>query len=66
VAFARSEARVIVTRDADFLRIAGRSADHSGIVFYTSIKSIREIIEALILIHEVLEPKEMAGHIEFV
>ncbi len=63
--FARAEARVIVTRDQDFLRVAGR-VDHPGIVFYTSNQSIREIIEGLILIYEVLLPDEMGGRIEYV
>ena len=66
LAFARSESRVMVTRDPDFLRMAGNSPDHPGVAFYTSSISIREIIEGLILIHEVLSPDEMAGHIEFI
>ena len=63
--FARAEARVIVTRDQDFLRIASRPLDHAGIVFYTANQSIREIIEGLILIYEVMTPDELAGQIEY-
>lgn len=63
--FARAEARVIVTRDQDFLRVAGSTLDHSGIVFYTGNQSIREIIEGLILIYEVMLPDEMAGRVEY-
>jgi predicted nuclease of predicted toxin-antitoxin system len=63
--FARSEKRVIVTRDQDFLRLASGALDHSGIVFYTAHQSIREIIEGLILIYEVMLPSEMAGHVEY-
>ena len=66
LAFARSEHRVIVTRDTDFLRMVGDSTDHPGIAFYTSAKSIREIIEGLILIYEVLTADEMSGQIEFI
>ena len=65
LSFARAEDRVIVTRDQDFLRIASRAADHSGIVFYTANKSLREIIEGLILIHEVMVPSEMMGSVEY-
>jgi predicted nuclease of predicted toxin-antitoxin system len=63
--FARSEGRVIVTRDQDFLRVARRVADHPGVAFYTSNQSLREIIEALILVYEVMLPEEMVGQIEY-
>lgn len=63
--FARDEGRVIVTRDQDFLRLAGGALDHSGIVFYTSNQSMRELIEGLILIYEVMLPSEIAGLTEY-
>lgn len=63
--FARDEGRVIVTRDQDFLRLAGSALGHSGIVFYTANQSIREIIEGLILVCEVMMPDELAGKIEY-
>lgn len=63
--YARDEARVIVTRDQDFLRLAAGTSDHSGIVFYTANQSIREIIEGLILVYEVLTASEMAGRVEY-
>lgn len=63
--FGRAENRVIVTRDQDFLRSASGASDHSGIVFYTANQSIREIIEGLILIFEVMTPGEIAGGIEY-
>lgn len=62
--FAHSQRRVIVTRDQDFLRLAVRT-DHSGIAFYTSNQSLREIIEGLILMYEVMMPSEMNGAIEY-
>jgi len=33
LAFARNEGRVIVTHDADFLRLASQSSDHWGIAY---------------------------------
>ena len=45
--FARTEGRVIVTRDQDFLRVAAQMSDHCGIVFYTANQTMREIIEGL-------------------
>jgi predicted nuclease of predicted toxin-antitoxin system len=62
--FAHLERRVIVTRDQDFLRLA-LNHDHSGVAFYTSNQSLREIIEGLILIYEVMIPGEMNGEIEY-
>jgi len=64
--FARTERRVIVTRDQDFLRRASRVSDHSGLVFYTANQSVREIIEGLILIYEVMEPEEIVGRVEYI
>jgi predicted nuclease of predicted toxin-antitoxin system len=63
--FARAEGRVIVTRDQDFLRMSRRVTDHSGIVFYTANQSMREMIEGLILIYEIMVPGELAGSIEY-
>lgn len=66
LAFVRSEQRVIVTHDPDFLRIARRTADHPGIAFcHQTARSIGEIIRRLILIYEVLTADEIAGRVEF-
>jgi hypothetical protein len=55
-----------VTHDADFLRYASRSSDHPGIAYcHMGARSVGEIIRSLILIYEVLTPKEMAGHVEY-
>ena len=64
--FIRREGRVVVTHDADFLRYASRSSDHPGIAYCRmGARSVGEIIRSLILIYEVLTPKEMAGHVEY-
>ena len=64
--YARSERRVIVTHDEDFLRLAVHSNDHPGIAYcHQTARSMGEIIRALILIYEALTPEEMAGHVEF-
>ena len=63
--FGLAEGRVIVTRDQDFLRLASGMLDHPGIVFYTANQSMREIIEGLILIYEVMLASEMMGHVEY-
>ncbi|MGQ0761806.1 MAG: DUF5615 family PIN-like protein [Acidobacteriota bacterium] len=64
--YARAQRRVIITRDQGFLRLASQRRDHAGIVFYTANQSMREIIEGLILICEVMTPDEMVGQVEYI
>lgn len=64
--FVQREGRVLVTHDADFLRIAAQGVDHPGIAYcQKSARSLGEIIRSLILIHEVLSPEEMAGRVQY-
>jgi predicted nuclease of predicted toxin-antitoxin system len=66
LAFAQREGRVLVTHDADFLRLAAQGVDHPGIAYcHKSARSIGEIIRNLILIHEVLMPEEIAGRVQY-
>ncbi|RME50894.1 MAG: hypothetical protein D6790_20660 [Caldilineae bacterium] len=65
-AYVQNEQRVIVTHDADFLRLASHSVEHSGVVYCRmGARSIGEMIEGLILIYEVLSPTEIRGRVEF-
>ncbi len=64
--FARAQHRVVVTRDQTFLGADSQGGNHCGIVFYTANQSIREIIEGLILMYEIMTPAEMFGHVEYV
>src|SRR6185312_397006 len=62
----RSQGRVLVTDDTDFLIIARSTDDHAGIVYCRRTKhSMGEIIRFLILLHGVYEPKDMIGRVEF-
>ena len=66
--FIRSHAEgwVIVTQDADFLRLHFQQQPHAGIVYYQqSTTQHWQVVEGLLLIHEVLEPTEMIGRLEF-
>jgi len=64
--FAQETGRVIFTQDQDFLIIASQRTDHAGITFCRKgRKSIGQIIEALVLIYEVLFPEDLAGRVEF-
>ena len=64
--FATREQRVLVTHDADFLRLADRIPQHTGIAYSTrTARSLGEMIRSLILIYEVLTPEEMTGRVEY-
>jgi uncharacterized protein with PIN domain len=65
LARARSEGRVIFTQDDDFLRLHAAGFEHAGIVYAAQQTPIGDIIYGLMLIHQVLEPEEMAGHVEY-
>jgi uncharacterized protein with PIN domain len=61
---ARVEGRIVVTRDADFLRLQYRG--HMGIAYYAQgSRSVGQIVTALELIFEALGSEEMRDHVEF-
>ena len=58
--------RVIFTQDDDFLKIAAQTDNHPGIVYCRQgTRSIGQIIESLVLIHEVYSSEDMKGRVEF-
>lgn len=64
--FARAGGRVLVTHDADFLRLASFSSDPNGIAYCAKdTRSVGQMVESLVLIFEVLTPQEMAGRVEY-
>jgi predicted nuclease of predicted toxin-antitoxin system len=67
IAYGLAENRVILTNDDDFLRHHQQGGAHAGIVYcQQQRRSIGEIIRALELIWEVLEPTDMQNQVEFV
>lgn len=65
LAHARNTRRVVVTHDSDFLRLH-REQEHAGIAYCEQgTRSIGQLVAGLVLICQVLEPREMAGRIEF-
>lgn len=65
--FARREGRMLVTHDDDFLVMANLTNDHCGIAYcHIHARSMRQIIDALILIHGVLTPNDTRGKVEYV
>jgi predicted nuclease of predicted toxin-antitoxin system len=64
--FALSENRVLVTHDADFLRLNAANVPHAGIAYcHPESRSIGKIIRQLVLIWEILEPEEVSGRVEW-
>ena len=66
MAFALREKRVIVTQDAGFIDRIKKGEKNCGVAFCEQgTSSIGEIISALVLIYQILEPDEMIGHVEY-
>ncbi len=65
LAFALSEGRVIVTQDADFLRLHAAGRPHAGIVYVPQQTAVGTIVRGLMLIYDILSPEDMANHVEF-
>ena len=66
LAAARLGGRVVVTHDADFLRLHGRGVHHAGIVFIPKgLRTVGEAVRGLVILAECLTAAEMADHLEF-
>ena len=63
--FAKSSNRVLVSFDADFLRLHRSGAVHAGIASGRRPLGVGEIIEGLMLIHGVFDAEEMKGRVEY-
>jgi len=58
--------RVLVTHDSDFVRMHRAGQPHAGIVYgEQGTRTIGQIVSVLITIHDILEPREMVGRLEF-
>jgi uncharacterized protein with PIN domain len=66
IEFAHAHQRVLVTHDDDFLTRAKVGLEHAGIAYcHPQSRSIGQIIAALMLISDCLQPDDMQGHVEF-
>jgi predicted nuclease of predicted toxin-antitoxin system len=65
-AYVMAEQRVLVTHDADFLRIANRGEDHPGVAFCgKTTRTVGEMVRRLILVYEVLTAEDIRGRVEY-
>lgn len=63
----RLTGRVIFTQDRDFLRIHATGIPHPGIAYCEKdTRTIGQMIQGLIDIWEILDPADMAGHVEYI
>jgi len=66
LAFAFQQRRVMVKLDSDYITLAAQEVPHAGIAYaQPQSRSIGELVQALTLIFEVLEPDDMMNHIEY-
>ncbi|MHC5613450.1 MAG: DUF5615 family PIN-like protein [Nostoc sp.] len=64
--FARTQSRILVTHDDDFLILHSQGTDHSGIAYCPKdAKSIGYIIRMLILLYEIATPEEIKNRVEY-
>ena len=66
LALATRLGRVIFTQDDDFLSLNHRGFTHMGIIYAPRRDSISKLIDGLMLVHEVLDPEDMRGRVEFI
>ena len=67
LAFVTNEGRVLVTQDADFLRLHASGEGHAGIAFcQPQLRGIGEMLRRLILMHAALSAEDMKNKVEYV
>jgi predicted nuclease of predicted toxin-antitoxin system len=65
LAFARSTHRIIVTRDADYLRLNAVGLGHPGIVFWTQRRPIGLLISSLDMLAAQIAPTDLENQVRF-
>ncbi len=65
IELAAQQGRVLFTQDTDFLRLHDEGVPHAGIVYAAQRAPVGRMLRGLMLIHDVLTPQEMRGHVEF-
>jgi hypothetical protein len=66
LAFATAEGRVMVTYDPDYLALHNAGTPHAGIAWCPMTKyGVGPLIQALLLVHGVLDADAMRGRVEY-
>lgn len=61
-----AEGLVVVTRDADFLRLHAAGTRHAGLVYAPHSSGVGAVVCGVVLIAQILSPDDMRGHVEYV
>lgn len=62
---AARDGRLIITQDADFLRLHAAGHPHQGIVYAPQQTSVSQMLRSLMLLHDVVPTQDMVRHVEF-
>ena len=62
--YAAEHGLVLITRDADFLRLNAEAQPHAGILYATHNRTLGQVIEWALLIFATMKPEEMHNFIE--
>ncbi len=66
LAFVASQGRVMVTQDADFLRLHAKGTVHAVIAYcIVGALTVGEMLRRLVLVYDLLSVEEMENRIEF-
>ena len=64
--YTRREGRVLITHDADFLRLHARGTPHAGIAYcQKGSRTVGQLVETLRLMYELLTAVEMINRVEY-
>lgn len=64
LAFARGERRVVVTHDADFLRLSAQGTAHAGVAYcHFGSRTVGEMLRSLLLLSERCGPDEVSQQV---
>ncbi len=66
VEFARSQHRVIVTHDDDFLKMHAQGVEHAGILYCHQGKyKVGELLQMLMLVHDCDSAQDLQGVLQY-
>lgn len=63
IAFCRHENRVIVTADADFVRLLKGSTNHPGVIYWVSVKHFGQIVNDIDAMCFTMRENEFMGRV---
>ncbi len=66
LSFATESGRLLVTQDADFLRLHQAGVPHAGIAYsHQGSLTIGEMLRRLVLVYDLMTAEEMQGRVEY-